>query len=294
MFKATYTPRNDTQYTIEYILLDVDLNVVKVTRDTLQGVTDATITITPKDIEGYVYDPNHVDNKVSGVIDANNPTVFKLHYNQDENNNDKPDFEEFFNVSFHDYDGTLIQQNNFDNPQSVMYGKAANEPIAPTRPNYTFTGWDKTFDKVTQDLVITATYRSNSNGGGSTGTTPPVVPPVTPPTTPEVKPEGKPEVTPPGTPEVKPEVKPEIKPETKPESTLPPVTPSNPNPPVEATPEVNITVTPENSNSSANKGETTTPEKDNNKDLDAKEKDKDLMQPEFGGTHEGNCVLHWF
>ena len=63
---------------------------------------------------------------------------------------------------------------------------------------------------------------------------------------------------------------------------------------MQPTPKVNITIAPENNKSNADKGEIITPEKDNNMDLDVEEKDKDLIQPEFGDIQENNCVIHWF
>jgi hypothetical protein len=51
--------------------------------------------------------------------------------------------------------------------QTVSPGGAATAPVA-TKSNYTFTGWDKTFDNVTADITVTAQWRftgSNGNGG---------------------------------------------------------------------------------------------------------------------------------
>ena len=57
-----------------------------------------------------------------------------------------------FTVTFKDYDGSIIDT------QQVAYYTSAFEPDAPTRDGYTFTGWDKSFDNVTKDLVVTAQY----------------------------------------------------------------------------------------------------------------------------------------
>ena len=57
-----------------------------------------------------------------------------------------------FTVTFKDYDGSIIDT------QQVAYYTSAFEPEEPTRNGYTFTGWDKSFDNVTEDLVITAQY----------------------------------------------------------------------------------------------------------------------------------------
>ncbi len=58
-----------------------------------------------------------------------------------------------YTVTFKDWDGKVLKT------QKVEKGKAATAPANPTRANYTFTGWDKSFSKVTSDLVVTATYK---------------------------------------------------------------------------------------------------------------------------------------
>ncbi|MNM54789.1 Fructan beta-fructosidase precursor [compost metagenome] len=58
-------------------------------------------------------------------------------------------------VIFKDYDGKIISE------QKVLKGSSAKEPELPTREGYTFTGWDKAFDNVTDDLIVTATYKKN-------------------------------------------------------------------------------------------------------------------------------------
>ena len=57
-----------------------------------------------------------------------------------------------YTVTFKDYDGTVL------GTQKVEEGKAATAPANPVRENFTFAGWDKKFDKITSDLVVTATY----------------------------------------------------------------------------------------------------------------------------------------
>ena len=57
-----------------------------------------------------------------------------------------------FTVTFKDFDGTVL------NTQKVENGKGATAPADPKRENFKFAGWDKSFKKVTSDLVVTATY----------------------------------------------------------------------------------------------------------------------------------------
>lgn len=60
-------------------------------------------------------------------------------------------------VTFKNYNGETLKS------QIVKYGGAATAPDVPARDNYTFVGWDKAFDNVTSDIVVTALYTDESN-----------------------------------------------------------------------------------------------------------------------------------
>lgn len=60
-----------------------------------------------------------------------------------------------YTVTFKDYDGKALDT------QKVKYEEGAKAPTAPTRAGYTFTGWDKTFSKITANIIITAQYKKN-------------------------------------------------------------------------------------------------------------------------------------
>lgn len=59
---------------------------------------------------------------------------------------------ESYTVTFQDHNGIVL------NTQEVAHGNAAQAPADPTRAHFTFVGWDKPFDNITSDLVVTATY----------------------------------------------------------------------------------------------------------------------------------------
>ena len=61
-----------------------------------------------------------------------------------------------YTVTFKDWNGTVLKT------EQVQYGGAATAPANPTRTGYTFTGWDKAFNNVTADLVVTAQYSINT------------------------------------------------------------------------------------------------------------------------------------
>ena len=63
-----------------------------------------------------------------------------------------------YTVTFKDYDGTVLSE------QQVAIGTAAKAPADPVRQStdqydYAFTGWDKKFDSITANMVITAKYK---------------------------------------------------------------------------------------------------------------------------------------
>ncbi len=58
-------------------------------------------------------------------------------------------------VKFVDYNGTVLKQ------VEVEAGKSAEAPADPVRTGYTFTGWDKAYSNVNEDLTITAQYEIN-------------------------------------------------------------------------------------------------------------------------------------
>lgn len=85
-----------------------------------------------------------------GTTQSTDPTGTKP--NTTEPNATEPVKPTTYTVTFKDHNGKVL------GTQEVEEGKAAAAPAEPTREHFTFAGWDKTFDKITGDLVITATY----------------------------------------------------------------------------------------------------------------------------------------
>lgn len=56
-------------------------------------------------------------------------------------------------MRFLDKEGKLIKE------ETVKYGAGATAPDAPSVDGYEFTGWDRAFDNVTEDIDVTALYR---------------------------------------------------------------------------------------------------------------------------------------
>ena len=66
-------------------------------------------------------------------------------------------FTQTFEVKFFDGDGFLMKTD------TVVYGEAATAPeTTPTKEGYHFTGWDKAFTNVKEDISVTAQYAVNT------------------------------------------------------------------------------------------------------------------------------------
>jgi hypothetical protein len=74
--------------------------------------------------------------------------------------------EQFFTVTFNLNSGTRTGGGELT--QTVAKGDAATAPTV-SRSGYTFTGWDTTFDNVTADLTVTASWSYNGGGGDGGG-----------------------------------------------------------------------------------------------------------------------------
>ena len=61
-----------------------------------------------------------------------------------------------YTVVFLDHNGDVLST------QQVIYSGAATAPAEPTREGYTFTGWDKEFDNVMENITVRAVYEKNA------------------------------------------------------------------------------------------------------------------------------------
>lgn len=61
----------------------------------------------------------------------------------------------YYTVTFSDGLGKTLKT------QKVERGHAATAPAKPSRSGYTFTGWDKSFSNVTQNMTVTAQWKKN-------------------------------------------------------------------------------------------------------------------------------------
>ncbi len=127
--------------------------------ETFTDVTDYTVTSTVASGDNYnlniVFD-EAIDTKYLQVVLAkpdNGATRYavsevKIMGKGDWTDNVGGDY----TVEFKDYDGTTLSTQTVDN------GKAAVPPAVSLRAGYYFVGWDKDFNSISEDTVITAMY----------------------------------------------------------------------------------------------------------------------------------------
>ncbi|MCL2054832.1 MAG: InlB B-repeat-containing protein [Oscillospiraceae bacterium] len=64
----------------------------------------------------------------------------------------------------------IVIIDDYETIQEVRHGDSADTPEIPDIPGKTFIGWDKSFDNITQDTVITALFSGESVPGGNVHT----------------------------------------------------------------------------------------------------------------------------
>ena len=118
--------------------------------DVSQPIAHGTmLTLVATGNEGYVFDKwenNSTENtrQLSVTSDITLTAYFKART---------------FEVTFVDWDDTVLKA-----AQTVNYGEAAIAPADPEREGYRFTGWDKDFSAVKEDMTVKAQYEELSEG----------------------------------------------------------------------------------------------------------------------------------
>ncbi|MCB5259007.1 MAG: InlB B-repeat-containing protein, partial [Candidatus Cloacimonetes bacterium] len=142
-------------YVVEFKGIDCTVNITAHEGGVTGGGTyeigsEVEITVTPpegKEIDTFSIDgvnklPDLDDNKYTFSIKSD--VTVKVTYAAKK-----------YIVTFKDWDDTVLVS------RTVKHGQDATAPDVPARTGYTFTGWDKTFTNVTEDLTVTAQYSIN-------------------------------------------------------------------------------------------------------------------------------------
>ena len=143
---AQWTANLNTMYTVQYYLQNIGNDDYTWKEEYyLTGETDTIATATIKTYEHFVY--NATNSIISSNIAPDGSLVLKVYYDREKHT-----------VTFDANGGTLVSGNT---TQKVKYGGNA---IAPTfsRDGYTFTGWDKAFISIGEDITVKAQWSINT------------------------------------------------------------------------------------------------------------------------------------
>ncbi len=155
-------PDSDMEFTVDYEKIDYTITTVA---DAERG----TVVTTPADVTtvaelvvvevtpeyGYHIDTVQVRGNITGkYVSLEKDTEGKYHFEMPaEDVTVTATFaKNLYTVTFIDWNGDILSKEN------VEYLDAAVAPADPARVGYTFTGWDKDFSSVTENMTITAQY----------------------------------------------------------------------------------------------------------------------------------------
>ncbi|SHJ13698.1 repeat domain (List_Bact_rpt) [Clostridium cavendishii DSM 21758] len=163
--KEAVAPTNPIREGYTFVGWDKDFKDIKENLEVTAKYDINHYKVTFKDDAGNIIDtPQTVDYKKAAVA----PTVpIKINYSfigwDKEFNEVKEDLEvkamyaiNKYTVTFKDFDGNVIGKE-----QTVEYGKNVTAPTAPTKEGYTFIGWDKELNVITENLEVKAKYEIN-------------------------------------------------------------------------------------------------------------------------------------
>ena len=144
---SNWSAHVDTPYTVEYYLQNISDNGYTLVSDMTEnkyGVTDSTASVEAKSIEHFTYNASKsID---SGNIEGNGSLTLKLYYTRDT-----------YTVTFAGDGGHLVSGKA---EQEVKYGGSAKAPSF-YREGYTFVGFDKDYDVITEPITVTAEWNVN-------------------------------------------------------------------------------------------------------------------------------------
>ncbi|MDR1797223.1 MAG: hypothetical protein LBR44_07215 [Clostridiales Family XIII bacterium] len=125
----------------EYILVSVGGEETIMDEGGGNDFIGTEVAIEPKLYDGFDENPQHEGTLTEAAISADGGTLLKRYYEQ-----------RLLNVEFADGFGKMLRH------EDVPYGGGATAPAEPKVPGYIFAGWDRTFDYVTQNLLVTAKW----------------------------------------------------------------------------------------------------------------------------------------
>ena len=139
---ATWISRDDTPYTVETYVMDINGEYPGPQINQYAGTSDTLVTYTPNEIEGF-----HIDDKsiLTINVEPNGSGVIKVYYARNE------------------YTVTFVIDNSIDEDvvETYLYGQAVVPPEELERGGHAFAGWrPEIAEMVTADATYTAKWES--------------------------------------------------------------------------------------------------------------------------------------
>ena len=128
----------------------VDINGDSNSRVINKQLTSTSSTTLTADVKNYISSLSNIT--ITGYMTTTRSSKFSIY--EVYINIDYTEPIVTYTVTFKDWDGSVLKT------QTVQSGSSATAPDNPTRDGYSFTGWDKTFNNITSDLIVTAQYNA--------------------------------------------------------------------------------------------------------------------------------------
>ena len=165
---GSFTAKDDTLYTVEHYLEELDGTFRLEESDELQGTTDTEATAIAKEYEGFSFDENAEGTQISGNIAGDGSLVLRLYYTRNS-----------YSVSYQ-IDGQT-PDNMKGLPETAEFKFGADVKVADnaSADGFNFSGWDKAdFIMPAEDVIISGSFTA----------IPAVIPAAIPEETPAVRP----------------------------------------------------------------------------------------------------------
>ena len=130
---------------VNYYLENLDGTYALFETNTIDGATDLYVEAVLKSYIGYTVNTGHANNQLNGTVLSDDSLVLSVYY-----------LREVYTVTFIDFDEAVISIDE------VKYLGAATAPSNPERTGYTFSSWDISFNEITSNLTVIATYTINT------------------------------------------------------------------------------------------------------------------------------------
>lgn len=128
----------------------VDINGNSSNRVINKRLTSTSSTTLTADVKNYMSSLSNIT--ITGYAASSRSSTFSIYEVYIDIDYTEPIVT--YTVTFKDWDGSVLKT------QTVQSGSSATAPDNPTRGGYSFTGWDKTFNNITSDLIVTAQYNA--------------------------------------------------------------------------------------------------------------------------------------